>query len=364
MLDVTPAPGRRPRHSLLLMSDDLVFESAAARLALDAFGVPAEATVDFVKHRENHVYRVRTSETDRSLRMHRVGYRTDEELRSEMASMLAFGAAGIAVPTPVAAADGEHVVTVVDAAGMRRQATMQEWVANGREFGDSGAVFTGAARPGDDDLRRLGALIARMHEAATAGAPAGYTRAAWDADGLAGAGALWGSAARLPSLSNADRLILERADARVGVELATLPTTADLFGVIHADFTFENILVTDDGLVALDFDDSGPGWYLFDLTTPAFWCSRHPDGAALIAAVVEGYRTVRPLPDQRAWHALLLARALSYLGWAADRPGDPTSDFHEEVMAPWVVAAARTYLETGETGWPSLTLPTTMETLR
>lgn len=339
------------------MSDDPGFETAAARLALDAFGVPADAVVDFIKQRENHVYRVRTAHTDRSLRMHRVGYRSDTELRSETASMLAFRGAGISVPGPVPASDGEHVVTVIDARGVRRQATMQEWIADGRELGDSGAVFTGAARPLEQDLRELGALIARMHDVAAEGAPAGYTRAAWDAAGLAGPAALWGSAARLPSLSDTDRLTLEQADAQLGIDLAGLATTTDHFGVIHADFTFENVLVTDSGLVALDFDDSGLGWYLFDLATPAFWCARHPDGAALIAALADGYRTIRPLPDQRGWHALLLARALSYLGWAADRPGDPTSDFHEQVMAPWVIAAARTYLETGETGWPSLTRP-------
>jgi Ser/Thr protein kinase RdoA (MazF antagonist) len=339
------------------MSHELTSEAVAARLALDAFGVPADAVVDFVKHRENHVYRVRTPDWDRSLRMHRVGYRTDDELRSETASMVAFRAGGIAVPTPVATADGDHVVTVVDPQGVRRQATMQDWIADGRVFGDSAAVFAAAARPSDGELRMLGSLIARMHDVAAAGAPAGYTRAAWNADGLAGPAALWGSASRLSSLSIADRVTLERADTRLRADLAELATTPDRFGVIHADFTFENVLVTDDGLVALDFDDSGEGWFLFDLTTPAFWCARHLDGPSMIAALAEGYRKVRPLPDQRGWHALLLARALSYLGWAADRPGDPASDFHERVVAPWVVAAARRYLKSGETGWPPLALP-------
>ena len=43
-----------------------------------------------------------------------------------------------------------------------------------------------------------------------------------------------------------------------------------------------------------------------------------------------------------------------YLGWAADRPGDEASDFHEQVMAPLIVSAARRYLVDGDTGWPSL----------
>jgi Ser/Thr protein kinase RdoA (MazF antagonist) len=330
-------------------------EQAAARAALDAFGVPADADIAFVKHRENHVYRVRAPGMDRSLRMHRVGYRTDEELQHEIDSIAMFRSGGIAVPTPVAAPDGAYVVSIVDRSGVRRQATMQDWVDGGRVFGDVGAVFTGDARPTATDLRELGALIARMHGIAAAGVPAGYARAAWDAAGLAGPAALWGRASRLPALSAVERTILDRAEAQVGEELAALATTSDTFGVIHADFTFENVLVTDGGLVALDFDDSGPGWFLFDLATSAFWCSRHPDARELVTALLDGYRTVRPLPDPSGWHALLLGRALSYLGWAADRPGDATSDFHEQVMAPWVISAALAYLRTGETGWPSLT---------
>lgn len=328
-------------------------ELVAARRALDAFGVCADAEITFVKHRENHVYRVRAEGLDRALRMHRVGYRTDDELRSEIASIAAFRDGGIAVPTPAVAPDGQHVVVIVDDSGARRQATMQDWVDGGRAFGDVGSVFTGGEAPADEWLRALGRLMARMHTIAETGTPDGYARAAWDADGLAGPGALWGRASRLPSLSESDRRTLDRAEEQVGRSLAALPRTPDCFGVIHADFSFENVLVTEEGLVALDFDDSGLGWYLFDLATPAFWCTRHPDGARLIAAMAAGYETVRPLPDVRAWHALLLARGLSYLGWAADRPGDPTSDFHEQVIAPWVIDAAATYLASGETGWSS-----------
>ena len=202
------------------MTANMGLEIAAARLALDAFGVPADAVVDFVKHRENHVYRVRTPDWDRSLRMHRVGYRTDDELRSETASVNAFHAGGIAVPIPVAAADGAHVVAIIDASGSRRQATMQKWIADGRTLGDTAAIFTGAARPSDVELRHLGALIARMHNVAAGGAPVGYTRRTWDAAGLAGPAALWGSATRLTSLTDADRNVLERADARLEVDLS------------------------------------------------------------------------------------------------------------------------------------------------
>jgi len=328
--------------------------SEAVRLALDAFGVPRDAVVTFVKERENQVFRVRAPGMDRSLRLHRVGYRTDAELASETSAIELFRRAGIRVPVPAPARDGGYVVVVTDEHGVRRQATMQEWIDGGREFADSAAVFSGDARPSAVALRELGALIARMHEVATGGSPDGYERAAWDDAGLAGPAALWGSATDLPGLTDDDRAVLAAVEERLATDLAELSRLPEQYGLIHADFTFENVLVTAGGLAALDFDDSGEGWYLFDLATPAFWCARHPEAEQLIGELAEGYRSVRTLDMTEGWHALLLARGLSYLGWAAARPGDPTSEFHETVMAPWVVDAARRYLRGEGTGWAEL----------
>jgi hypothetical protein len=45
------------------------------------------------------------------------------------------------------------------------------------------------------------------------------------------------------------------------------------------------------------------------------------------------------------WRPMLLARGLNYLGWAADRPGDETSDFVLEHVRPLVVDLAAEYVE-------------------
>jgi Ser/Thr protein kinase RdoA (MazF antagonist) len=330
-------------------------ERTAATLALVAFGVPRDAVVDLVKHRENHVYRVRSAGLDRSLRMHRVDYRTDEELRSETAAIERFGREGVRVPAPATTADGQLVAVFVDDSGARRQATMQDWIADGRAFADSGEVFEGRGRPASLELSALGTLIGRMHDIASRGG-ANYERPAWDATGIVGPGSVWGSAQSLRTLEPRERELVAEAESRLAARFAGVPTSPDRYGLIHADFTFENVLVTDDGLVALDFDDCGMGWYMFDLATPAFWCTPHDEAADLIAAIVDGYSTVRSITaeDAELWHSMLLARGLSYLAWSADRAGDPSSDFHERVVAPWVMAATERYVETGETGWPSL----------
>lgn len=339
-------------------------EDAAARAALAEFGMPADAVLTFVKYRENRVYRVDTGDASYSLRMHRPGYRDDAHLRDEVRTLDHLASHGADVPRPVLTRNGDHVAVVHDRAGTRRQATMQRWIDNTVGFGDSGAVFEGRATPTLDELERLGRLTAELHDLLREqGTPPDYSRPAWDARGLTGPTALWGSAHRLAGLDGEARATLLAADRRAAAVLDALPRDADRYGVIHADLTFENVLVAADRLVAIDFDDSGEGWYAFDLATPAFWCVGHPDAEQFIGALESGYRAGRAasdvIADEDTWQALLITRALSYLGWAADRPGDPTSEYLLEVVAPPVVAAARHYVESGSTGWPSLANRTT-----
>jgi 4-aminobutyrate aminotransferase-like enzyme/Ser/Thr protein kinase RdoA (MazF antagonist) len=330
-------------------------ELDVARRALDAFGMRADAQIAFVKHRENHVYRVSADGIDYSLRMHRHGYHSDAELRDEILSLHRLASAGLPVPAPVATTDGEFLALVRDDENRTRQATLQRWVDNGRQLGDSGAVFEGSETPDRSRLTRLGQLIGRLHDfAEQSGTPSDYARPAWDLAGLTGATALWGDASSLPGLRQQDAAILSAAHDRLRRDLLSLPIGADRYGVIHADMTFENVLDTGDELIALDFDDSGEGWFLFDLATTAFWCTPHPEGSELIDALLDGYTSVRTTSpdDLQCWNPLLMARALSYLGWAAQRPDDPTSAYHLETLAPWIVAAAERFVATGDTGWP------------
>jgi hypothetical protein len=41
---------------------------------------------------------------------------------------------------------------------------------------------------------------------------------------------------------------------------------------------------------------------------------------------------------------MLLARGLTYLGWAAERPGQETSEFIAEQVVPLVLALAQDFL--------------------
>lgn len=324
--------------------------------AMAEFGCAPDSRVTFVKHRENHVFRVTDDHGEWALKLHRAGYRSDREIESEAAACDLIGSAGVRVPHPLRTRSGSYVAHVGSGEGTL-QATMQVWVPDARPIGDSAAVLAGGPRPADETLFDLGRTMALMHRCAEQGqTPPGYERPAWDVEGLVGADPLWGRASELPALDARTRSLVLELEQRLRLELGALGRSARTYGPIHGDLTMENVLLDDDGLVVIDFDDMGDGWYVFDIATACFFFIGHPEGKLMIDRTMEGYALERALTpeDARAWHPLLLARALTYLGWSVARPTEDATAFHIAEVLPRVVAAGRRYLDTGHTGWPDL----------
>lgn len=311
---------------------------ALAVAALARWGVCGGRAPEVVKCRENTVFRVTAPDGRRAaLRIHRPGYHTDAALRSELAWMEALRGAGVAVPAVVPTASGAPFAVVrVRGVPEPRQVDMMTWMAGA----PLGTIEHG---PAVTDLRAtfraVGRLAARLHDHARGWSPpAGFVRHAWDEGGLLGPAPLWGRFWLAGGLGAAERRLIERARDRARGALAAYGRPPRRYGLIHADFNLDNMLLDGDRVVLLDFDDSGFGWHLFDLAT--VWTLFHgADCAApMRAGVIEGYRRERDLPDEEVERLPLfeLARAFSYLGWVETRRETATA----RALAPRVAALA------------------------
>ena len=58
---------------------------------------------------------------------------------------------------------------------------------------------------------------------------------------------------------------VHKAIAQLRNRLNTLPVTPQTFGLIHFDFELDNLIWTEQGLVAIDFDDSAWYWFVADI---------------------------------------------------------------------------------------------------
>lgn len=330
------------------MSEDKQIAAATdlAREALIRYDFPSTLDLTLLKHRENTVFAFTHHTVDYVMRVHRRGYHSDEELLNELQFVGALERLGVQVPRFVPTPDDEKFVLVGIPSNIH-QVDLQTFIPNTGNFGDEHTAFDGTATIAPEEFHHLGELIAGAHNATVESRfTVDESRPRWDVEGLVGDKALWGHPLRAAELHNVEgadaRAILEEAIDCIRVILSNYGERPHRFGPIHADLTPENVLRTESGLVLIDFDDFAAGWHLFDLATALYFYTRHPRAKEFHQALFAGYQEHRRLEtsDFAAFPALLVARGLTYLGWAADRRGEPTAEFHIKVVLPHLVDLA------------------------
>lgn len=317
-----------------------------AKLALPHFGFdPATVPLHFIKMRENTVFRADTPDGPIALRLHRPGYRSEEEIAAESVYIDELAKRGFPVVRLVPTVTGSYTVLVSDDE-TDVVVDAQRWLIGSEQLGDTEAE--GASDLTPEHFADMGRIAGRMHHVAEELAPTKkFPREPWDAEGLVGQNALWGDALTVPGLDESGRETLQHTRALILERLEAFGTASDVYGTIHADFTPENVLVHEGALVVIDFDDFGDGWYLFDLATVLFWFLRDPGYSEFRKALLAGYREERQLSasEEELLDLFLVARGFTYLGWAATRPETDTAKFLIAEIAPFVVDLAAEWSE-------------------
>ncbi|WP_260692173.1 phosphotransferase enzyme family protein [Gemmobacter fulva] len=274
-----------------------------------------------LKYRENAVFRVQLADgRPAALRLHRPGYHSAAELASELHLMTALRATGLRVPRPILTAEGAATVTLAADVGQPAlHADIVSWM-EGTPLGQTGIPLGMTAAQLTSVFTALGRTMAQMHSALDRWQPPpGFARKAWDGEGLLGAAPLWGRFWDCAGLRAEEAARLQAIRALAATGLSRLGRLD--YGLIHADLVRENVLLTGTTVEMIDFDDSGPGWRMFDIATALIKNRREPNYRRIEAALIAGYRTARALhaQDLQALPLFLLLRALSYIGWAAAR---------------------------------------------
>lgn len=283
--------------------------NATVEKALGFWGLDG-ADWRLIAARENQVFRVESRDGPVALRLHRVDYRTDDELRSELQWMAAVAKGGLHVPEPVRATDGSflHVVDGV-------QVDVLGWLA-GRPVGATAQPLDVADRIGL--FRDIGREMARLHMVSDAWTPPpGFTRCRWDRNGLLGETPVWDRFWDNPALSDEDRALFTRLRGQADADLVSHKAGLD-HGLIHADLVRENLMIDGARIQLIDFDDGGYGYRQFDIATTLLKNMGEPDYADLRAALIDGYLAVRNI-DLTTLDLFLVLRAATYVGWIITR---------------------------------------------
>jgi Ser/Thr protein kinase RdoA (MazF antagonist) len=299
------------------------------RAALARYGVE-DARLTLQRYEQNTTFRVEAGDRPYLLRINRPRVHTADTIGFEMAWLSALRRdTDLRVPEPVAARDGSFVVAARDAGVPEPHiCVLLRWL-DGRFIDE---------RLAPAHLWRVGALTGRLQEhAATWTPPPGLLRPRVDTltneakvDSIAPSATV----ARdhdLPTpedgtralqlvdtlVSAHDAAMFEKALEVVWVSTRALAKDTGAFGLIHGDLHYENVLFDRGEAGAIDFDDCGWGFYLYDLAVTLSELEGRPHYAELRNALLDGYAQVRSLPEEHAIHlsAFLALRRMQLLLW-------------------------------------------------
>lgn len=294
-----------------------------ARVALQAYGL-STARLTFLRQAGNTLFRVHEAcptpgakadlyaPGQYLLRMHEPGYQTTAGIELELAWLASMCRdADLPVSEPLPALDGRLLAQVsIPGIPGEYNCSLLRWI-RGRE------IKPGAAQP--RHYRAQGQLMARLHQhAAHWQPPAGLVKRKYDWEGLfrddCGVGIPAGEAwSLLPQEYVQPYELVARKMQQVMDAWGKAP---DVYGLIHADLGVEaNLLFWRGEARAIDFDDSGFGYYIYDLSISLEHCQEDPAQPRFREALLDGYTRVRPLPEDQLEY-LDLCMAAFWVFWS------------------------------------------------
>lgn len=289
---------------------------AGLRALLPDYGLPEDAPLACINLSENAIWRAGEGEGAIILRVHRAGYHDRSEIASELQWLRAL--------------QSENTLRCV----RPRAARNGEWIRQ------AGGRYVAAFEPIDgrepkvaDDLAgwfaALGAITARLHDHARQwDFPDGFVRKRWDAATILGPCAHWGDWHTAPGLSREGRVVLERVSTDLAARLEDYGTDADTFGLVHADLRLSNLLIDPEGLWAIDFDDCGFSWWMFDFAAAVSFIETDPRMPDLANRWAVGYREVNELSarDEAMLPVFVMLRRMQLTAWLGTRADSDTAD--------------------------------------
>lgn len=271
----------------------------------------------FIHHGENTTFRAEARNGRKYLvRVCRHDYHTTPALMEELTWLESLANKNFLVPRPVRSTKNRLVENVAgEGVPFARNCCVFEWIE-----GKSIEV------PTYKQLRMAGELLGKFqrHQPKSM-----RHRKYWHADGLVGPKGRFGSIDNLSRLSAKEQKRLTAARKVVHAKLKAYEKRfPKRMGMIHADMHFGNVVSSRQKIAAIDFDDAGRGFLIYDLVPPLISSLTRKDASKnekIKRALIEGYKQNAPFDEHDAeiLPYLLAARRMMMLGWIDLRSDNP-----------------------------------------
>lgn len=291
----------------------------------------SNSTIKIIDYSENATYLVENAERGEKyiLRVCRPNYHTKEEIESEVHWLQSIDEnTSIIVSRPILGLNNEYIQTVK---------------LDDHPFEYYCVLFTflDGVEPDVDNEEKLikvfgeiGKTTAQMHEHVgnNWGIFKNIKRPIWNYETILGENPKWArwqdglgiTPERIELFGKVSKVIKSRLE-RFGQD-------PNRFGLIHADLRHANLLVKDGEVKVIDFDDSGFGWYLYDLAASLTFIEHRSYVPKLIESWLKGYREIRPLSEEEENEipTFIMMRRLQLIAWVGSRDNETTHELGSE----------------------------------
>ncbi len=267
-------------------------------------------SLKLINHGENTTFRAKYKAHNYLCRIHRPGYQTLESIRSEMELLEHYRSFGLNVPKPIWL-ENEAVFSLEAPNVEARFAVLFDWLPG--RFSD---ILT------KKSAHKIGVFMGQMHLASEKFRPSKtFFRPRLDNTGVY---TVMGG--DLSFFSESDQDLITTFQKHADETLQKIGQSKTVFGMVHCDFHSGNRLSHNGEVVAIDFDDSGWSWFIYDIAVCLSSHDREEHYATFVKLFFEGYRSVRSISqlEEQSLELLMQVRNVQMLLWVAGRTDNPS----------------------------------------
>ena len=315
-----------------------------AQQALALWPVPEKATVTCLNIAENVTYHVAAPCGFQAvLRVHRLGYHSYRQIECELDWLEALSVDKIVDTHKVYLGRNGKYIQKYHLQGLKspRLLVMFSFIA-----GHTPMISVDEAR-NKQHFATLGRLAAQCHAHVLHWPkPENFQRPVWDEHAVFGATPIWGHWRDAPEVTPDIVSVLQQLERILRVRLAAFGRDRTRFNLIHADMRLANLLVAQDKIYLIDFDDCGWGWLLYDFAAAISFLEHDARVPTWKAAWLEGYRTVREInhAEEQEIDSFIMLRRLALLAWIGSHQEAPEPQALAHGFAATTAHLARAYL--------------------
>ena len=285
--------------------------------ALNNYGWQETHATKLIVLSENATYLIYNKETgqkDGVLRIGRPGYRSISQLNCEMKWLEQINEyTPLRVANPIKGKDGKEIQIVKG--------------LDGNEYSCVVSEFLSGEAPDENDEKQivkhfceLGETTAYLHRQVKMwNGAAKLDRNVWNYETLLGDKAIFGRWRDFDELTPESEAVLYEASEIIRKRLGAYGQNSENFGLIHADLRLANLLIEGDQIKVIDFDDSGFGWYFFDIGSSLSFIEDKPIVPQLVEAWLRGYQKILQCKDRdiKEIDTFIMTRRIQLTGWMA-----------------------------------------------